>query len=202
MEILPLHQDGYVRRSIVSLLFAFYSGASSGSFVPPEAKYWDAELVLLNFNSAQKEKVLKAVSLIKKVISSPEFKARILNHTYRGKLGFIDGKGLSNEEIYGKILKGAETVGNRDENNRMNGEIELFTEASKTIGYTYPSTSRIWMNTKYFNTYTPVKVADNLMHEWMHKLGFGHAMEYSRSRNYSVPYAIGYLVEELAKNYP
>lgn len=201
MEILPLHQDGYVRRTFAVIFFAFFSGTSFGSVVPLSAKNWKADLVFLNFTSAQEEKVLKAVSIIKKVISSPEFKERILAHTYKGKRGFIDSNGFSNEEIYEKILSGAEKVGNKDENNTMDVEIELFTDSTKTIGYTYPSTPRIWMNTKYFNSYTPMKVADNLMHEWMHKLGFGHAIKYSRSRNYSVPYAIGYLVEELAKKY-
>jgi hypothetical protein len=83
----------------------------------------------------------------------------------------------------------------------MNVELELYHSPSKTIGYTFPDTNRIWMNTKYFNRYTPVKVADNLMHEWMHKLGFTHEMKYSERRNYSVPYAIGYLIEELAEKH-
>jgi hypothetical protein len=80
----------------------------------------------------------------------------------------------------------------------MDVELELYQNTSNTIGYTYPHTSRIWMNSKYFNKYTPVQVADNLFHEWLHKLGFDHAIKYTLRRNYSVPYAIGYLMEELA----
>lgn len=185
---------------IFSLLLFTACGDGHAS-VPPAAFDWDADLKFVNFEPAQELKVKKAVELIRKVISSAEFKERILNHKFEGKPGFVDSNGLTNEEIYAKILNGAEIMGNTRANKRMDVEIELYTDKTTTIGYTYPSTGRIWMNTKYFDKYTPVKVADNLMHEWMHKLGFTHAMKYSVSRNYSVPYAVGYLVEELAAKY-
>jgi hypothetical protein len=37
-----------------------------------------------------------------------------------------------------------------------------------------------------------------MMHEWLHKLGFGHSYYYSTSRNYSVPYGIGKIMMDLA----
>ena len=89
-------------------------------------------------------------------------------------------------------------MGNTTKNNTMDVELELYQQKTKTIGYTYPNTVRIWMNKKYFSRYTPVKVADNLMHEWMHKLGFTHEVIWSKDRDHSVPYAVGYIVEELA----
>lgn len=166
--------------------------------LPQQALSWNADLYLVNFNSAQEEKVRKAVELIKKVIRSSEFKTRVLNYEYRGKKIFVDNHGYSNEEIYQKILDGAEIMGNTTKNNTMDVELELYHQKTKTIGYTYPNTVRIWMNKKYFSKYTPIKVADNLMHEWMHKLGFTHEVIWSKDRDHSVPYAIGYLVEELA----
>lgn len=187
-----------MKRIYAFIFFGVLSGTVSGAIVPPAANNWKAELLFLNFNSSQEEKVRTAVGLIRKVISSSEFRERILSHSFEGKPGFVDSNGLTNQEIYEIILNGAEKVGSNETNHTMDVEIELYTDTTTTIGYTYPTSGRIWMNTKYFNTYTPVKVADNLMHEWMHKLGFTHAMKYSVSRNYSVPYAIGYLVEELA----
>jgi hypothetical protein len=188
-----------------SLLFLFLclvKNLRAAQDVPPEALTWGAELYMTNFNREQEEKVRKAVELIKKVISSPEFKHRVLAYTYKGKNAFIDNKNLTNEEVYRKILEGAEQIGNTTKNNTMDVELELYHQKTSTIGYTYPNTVRIWMNTKYFNKYTPKKVADNLMHEWMHKLGFTHATTWSKDRDHSVPYAIGYLVEELADNLP
>jgi len=163
---------------------------------------WNAEPYMVNFSPEQEEKVRKAVVIIKTIISSNEFKERVLNYSYNGSKKFYDNHGLSNEEIYQKILEGSEKMGNTAKNNTMDVELELYHQKTTTIGYTYPNTVRIWMNTKYFNKYTPVKVADNLMHEWMHKLGFTHATTWSKDRDHSVPYAIGYLIEELANKLP
>jgi hypothetical protein len=177
-------------RSIISALFCLIS-------FPSFAKVFDAQIKMVNFPQLQEAKVHKAIELIKKVVLSSEFKERVLSHTYEGKKSYVDNKGLTNEEIYQLIIDGPETL-RPEKNSQMDVELELYTNSSNTIGYTYPNTTRVWVNTKYFNTYTPVQIADNLFHEWLHKLGFDHAVKYSKSRNYSVPYAIGYLVEELA----
>lgn len=189
-------QDGTVGRTLAFFFFVFFLMSCGGARASIPA--WDADIRFVNFESHQEEKIQHAIALIRKVVASPEFRERILNHTYEGKKTFVDNRGLTNAEIYQKIADGAEIIGDTSKNQKMNVELELYHSKTKTIGYTYPNTTRIWMNTKYFNRYTPVKVADNLMHEWMHKLGFTHAMKYSVERNYSVPYAVGYLVEELA----
>jgi hypothetical protein len=170
------------------------------SKVPAAALTFDAEVNMTNFTKVQEAKIMVAVELIKKVIASEEFRQRVINHHYQGERKFKDNLGLTNEQIYQKILDGSEIM-NPGKNNRMDVELEVYTSSTTTIGYTYPHTSRIWMNTKYFNRYNPVQVADNLFHEWMHKLGFDHEVKYSKTRKYSVPYAIGYLVEELAAKY-
>lgn len=170
--------------------------------VHPLAFSWDADLYLVNFDNSQEQKVRKAVDLIKKVIVSKEFRDRVLNYEYNGEKKFVDNQGLSNEDIYNTIFEGAEKIGNKNKNNTMDVELELYHQKTNTIGYTYPNTARIWINTKYFSKYTPIKVADNLMHEWMHKLGFTHATTWSKERDHSVPYAIGYIIEEIAAQFP
>ena len=169
--------------------------------VPRLAHSWAADVYLVNFSPDEEAKVMKAVEIIKKVIASGEFKERVLNYQYNGKKQFFDNGGHTNEQVYEKILAGAEQMGNKSQNNVMDVELELYHQATSTIGYTYPNTVRIWMNKKYFDKYTPLNVADNLMHEWMHKIGFVHATTWSESRDHSVPYAIGYLIEELASQY-
>lgn len=191
-----------------SLLYFFFFFASSiktshsSEEVPPLALSWEADVYLANFNSQQEEKIKHAVAIIKKVIALKEFRDRILNFTYKGVNNFFDNEGMTNTEVYQKLLEGAERIGNTSKNNTLNVELELYHQSTNTIGYTYPNTARIWMNTKYFNKYTPVKVADNLMHEWMHKIGFTHAVRWSKDRDHSVPYAVGYLIEELAAKLP
>lgn len=183
--------------------FSFFVFLISSSFaaVPNGALYFGFNVKMINMSSTQRYKINSAMAKIKKVIASEEFRRRILNHTYNGRKTFVDSKGLTNVQIYNKLVAGAEKLYPYS-NNMMDMEIQLYTDNySSTIGYTYPNTTRIWMNTKYFNRYTSVDVSGNMIHEWLHKLGFTHTSYYTSYRRYSVPYAIGYLMAELARKY-
>lgn len=168
--------------------------------VPSLAETFDVNITFVNFTPEQEDKMLKAIEIIKKVVATDEFKSKVLSHTYNGSKTYVDNGGYSNAQIYQKILDGAERL-NNPKNNTMDVEVELYYEASSTVGYTYASSKRIWVNTKFFNTYTPASVAANLFHEWLHKVGFTHAVSYSTSRDYSVPYAIGRIIGSLGKQY-
>lgn len=165
--------------------------------IPPEALLFETNLKLVNFDSPQKDKVDKAADLVKRVISSQEFKDAVVNYTVNGVKTFRNNNGLTNLQIYDRIIIASEQVF-PGRNYTLDVELELYDENSTTIGYTFPTSSRIWMNTKYFNTFTPYKVADNLTHEWLHKLGFTHDAAATVDRPDSVPYAVGYLVRDLA----
>jgi hypothetical protein len=168
--------------------------------VPPEAQDFDINVSLTNFDANDEIKVRKAFDIIKKVVASKEFKTRVENFTYGGKKTFVDNDSFSNTDIYQKLLDGSEDlVPGMD--HQMDLDLELYYSSRSTVGYTYATGIRIWMNTKFFDAYTPCEVAGNVFHEWTHKLGFTHASSYSLSRDSSVPYAIGYLVEELGKKY-
>ncbi len=161
---------------------------------------FDIRTALFGFTPSQKKKLKSASQLIREIVRSDEFRERILNHEWRGKKRFADNDGLSNEEIYQKILRGPEMMTRLGDNNRMDLEIELYTDHdSITIGYTYPSIVRIYMNRKYYNKFRPYQVADNMMHEWLHKLGFSHAVKNTPERPFSVPYAVGYIVKAIAR---
>jgi hypothetical protein len=169
------------------------------SFMLPSFAF-DANIEMVNFDSKDQSKILKAIKVIKKVMSSSEFKKRILEHTFEGERKFLDNKGHSNEQILQIILEGAEEL-HPIKNGQMDIELELMESKSQTVGHTYPDTKRIWINRRYFNSFTTAEIANNLFHEWLHKLGYDHASHYSTERNFSVPYAIGTLVGELAKVY-
>lgn len=173
---------------------------SSMSPVPTTALTWDANVKFTNFTRTQENKVLDAVDLIKKVIASRTFKSRILNHTYKGKKTFINNRGLSNSQIYKKILESSEKL-NPGKNYTMDITLATYQTDANVIGYTLPNVNKVWMNTRYLNAFTPVQVSANLVHEWLHKLGFGHDYESTPSRPYSVPYAVGYIIRSLAAKY-
>jgi hypothetical protein len=166
--------------------------------IPNEAMLFDAKAGLINFDSKDTQKVDLAIEIIKKVIRTKEFKNRVLNFTYNGQKSFVENNGLTNEQVYQKLLEGSEVLdpGNDHE---MDLELELYFSRRSTVGYTYANTIKIWINTKFFDVYTPAEVAGNIFHEWTHKLGFGHSSRYSSSRAFTVPYALGYLIEELGK---
>lgn len=171
---------------------------SVDSPVPQAAYHFDVNLKLDNFNAQQEDKIFEAKELIKKVVASEEFKDAILNHKYKGKKTFVDNGGKSNAEIYIAILQGTETL--RPEiDNEMDLDLEIFSRPDDTVGYTYANDIRVWMNSKFLNRNSAAKVTTNMMHEWLHKLGFTHSQQSTASRPYSVPYAVGYLVAKLAK---
>lgn len=170
--------------------------------VPSDAFTFGFNVITHDMTNEREEKISQSVELLKVIFSSPEFRYRILNHDYKGEKFFAFNRGLSNRQIYQKILEGAETL-QPHENNAMDVEIALFTDMdSNVLGYTKTLTKKIHMNTKYFTeTTSPIQISAHLMHEWMHKLGFGHEKNHCENRKYSVPYAIGRIVKELAKEY-
>lgn len=168
--------------------------------VPSAALNFDVSVSMNNFNGNQQDKILTAAELIRKVVASDEFKNGILNHKYKGKKTFVDNGGLTNAQIYKAIIEGSEKL-NPGVDNQMDLNLTVYRENTMVVGYTYPNVFEIWMNSKFLNANTPAKVTTNMMHEWLHKMGFKHAAKKTANRKYSVPYAIGYLTARLAKKF-
>lgn len=149
--------------------------------------------------AARKTKYQRAICVTKKVVADSEFKSKILAYNYNGTRTFHDTT-KTPAEILEHIGRGNETLQPAIDN-ELDVEIEFYYAATSTVGYTYASSKRVWVNTKFFDTYTPSSVAANLVHEWLHKLGYKHAVNYSASRDHSVPYAIGSMVRSIGKKY-
>lgn len=169
-----------------------------GAGVPSKAGLFNASVSYTNFEAADIDKVQAALEFIQQIIRTSAFRERVLNHTYQGVKQFVDNNGLTNEQIYEKLLDGAETL-RPVIDHQMDLDLELYTNYStSTVGYTYANTIKIWMNRKYFDAYDPEEVARNVFHEWTHKLGFGHDSSATSRRPYSVPYALGSIMQDLA----
>ena len=146
---------------------------------------------IAGFSDAQLEKYKRAVALTEIILNSEKFYEELM------KLKFTSAKDKSNQEIYNMIMSGAETL-EPVEDNEVDVFINMYYKNNKVVGYTMPSTRETWVNSKFFEQYEPEEIGCNLVHEWMHKLGFDHV---SAKEHTSVPYAIGYLVERLIKEY-
>lgn len=165
--------------------------------LPNEAYTFDVNIKFINTTATQQAKFDKAIDLIQKVVATEEFRSKVLNHTYSGKKTFVDNGGYTNSEIYQKILDASERL-TPGKNNTMEMEVELYYANNSTVGYTYANSKRVWVNRKFFDGNTVGKVAANLFHEWLHKIGFTHAVSYSTSRDYSVPYAVGRMMTSVS----
>ncbi len=153
-----------------------------------------------SFNGTQVDKIHTAAGLIKKVVASEEFRNAIVNFRYNGKKAFVDNGGLSNVQIYKKIIEGSEAL-SPGVDNEMDLSLEVYTANTVVVGYTITNELKIWMNAKFLNANPSYKVTTNMVHEWLHKLGFHHAQKNNPSRPSSVPYAIGYMVARMARKY-
>jgi len=161
------------------------------------------EVQTRNFTYNDKLKLYKAIKILETVVNSPEFREEIYQHQYNGKTTFFENKGYSNEEIYQIFMSGAEVL-NPVNDKVMNFDLTMYRSKnpfSKVKGYTKPDTNRIWIHSKFYRleSWTPTDVAANMVHEWVHKIGFGHSYYFDSNRPYSVPYAIGGIVSKVAK---
>lgn len=158
-----------------------------------------------NFTNTDQVKVRKAEVILEHIMNSEEFKQRILNYTWKGKKTFNANNGLTNQEIYDHIMTGEEIL-MPDTHGVMNFDLTLYRSKnpwSKVKGYTTAKSMRIYMNKKFFRktSWTSIDVAANMAHEWVHKMGYGHAYKHNADRPFTVPYAIGSIVGELAKEF-
>jgi hypothetical protein len=168
------------------------------NFVSPQMS---VNYSLNKFDENETQKMEAAIAEVIKVFNSYEFKQKILEHLFNGEMQFHDNEGYTNSQIYDIILAADEEVLNDGPDGEVDLQLTLYYSSSSTVGYTYPSTLETWVNEKYFDKYDLSEVARNVAHEWMHKLGFTHDKYHNSSRPFSVPYAIGYMVEDMvAKN--
>src|SRR5690606_27743378 len=89
-----------------------------------------------SFSDVQEKKLADALERLELVINSEEFRQKVLDHIYNGKKTFANNDGLSNEQIYYKIMQGAETLApSIDE--EMDLDITMYYSNNSTVGYTY-----------------------------------------------------------------
>jgi len=174
--------------------------SSNHSYVHPDTVLSNPLFVkvmsLQGFYNDNLKKMEKAFEVLEKVVNSDEFKDRVVNFkNTKGERAFASNKGLSNEQIYEVFMEGRETL-RPNTPGEMNFDLRLYNRSwSRVIGYTTPDTNLININWKYFKNFGAHEVAANLAHEWTHKIGFDHS---SAAEHDSAPYAIGYIIEEMA----
>jgi hypothetical protein len=159
---------------------------------------------LRNFSrTSDRKKMERGFEILKKVMNSKRFQQLVYGFVFNGERTFHENNGMSNEEIYQYLMTGGEVL-KPEHDHTMDFDLSLYRSwnpFSKVKGYTLPDTMRIWIHKKFFRrkSWTAVDVAANLAHEWVHKMGFSHSYNYNPDRPFSVPYAIGGIVAQVAE---
>lgn len=149
--------------------------------------------------------LLRTLTKLQNTVNSDQFKDAVLGfsglhfdtykclYTLRRKR--MKRKTYTNEEILARILKGR-----RQEGGDTYMDLKL-TWKPGSGGRVVGSTSKDRTTTYYddFKSFSEERMAAHVMHEWMHVIGFHHSHGLCDPKRdcYSVPYAVGNLVELL-----
>tara|TARA_B100001971_G_scaffold215195_1_gene260333 strand:- start:163323 stop:163976 length:654 start_codon:yes stop_codon:yes gene_type:complete len=155
----------------------------------------------INFNRGSVyDTMMQAIELVELIVNSETFKEQVIGYmNTSGQRAFTRNEGLSNEEVYLRLMEGREVL-----DQETPGEMNLYIQQynrwwSKVIGYTKIGKSKwIWVNWKFYKNFDASEIAGNVVHEWIHLMGFYHD---SASDHDSVPYAVGYIARNLISEY-
>ncbi len=186
---------------ILTLIFSLPLWSSVNDVPTGHLKVVPGQIYGFKSHPTELANIKKSFAVIEAVINSEEFKAKVINYVgLDGKRAYSSNKGLTNEQIYSKLMEGNELLGGEQTLGEMNFDIERYNKWwSKVIGYTSPGVDNwIEVNGKFYANYQADSIAGNLTHEWIHLNGFYH--DSARDHD-SVPYAVGYIMENLATKF-
>ena len=106
-------------------------------------------------------------------------------------------KNKSNKEIYDHFMSGAETL-RPEKDNEADIDIDIFNPSfasRNTVGYTYKTVLKQWINRKFFWAMSIIGVEGNITHEWGHKLGFDHDYKATKRRPQSICYQLNKIIK-------
>lgn len=143
-------------------------------------------------NGAKSGEIQKLKSIIYNtltILNSKAFKVWMLDYNFGRK------HGKTNKEIYTMLLTGKDLFGIRDDD--VDLHLHIYSNyKSKYRGFTFSNRIDIYLNRKYF---VDEVIAGVICHEYFHNMGFTHSRYWTPWRKYTVPYAVGHIVERFYK---
>lgn len=119
------------------------------------------------------EKVQAAETRANQVIQSKCF------YDFMTKRGLVQTNGKTPEHVVLELR-----------NREMDVPVHYYFEASNVVGYRVPPNPDIYFNRYFHDNFGTCATASNAAHEWSHSIGYGHDVEATARRPYSVPYSI------------
>lgn len=159
------------------------------------------ERIIFPFGRAR-DRMMEAIEMVRVIVNSDTFKEMVIGHLdEHGYRTYTRNEGMNNEEIYNFLMEGREVL-DQDTPGEMNLYIKRYRPWwpwSKVIGYTKIGKSKyMYVNWRKYKFFDSVAMAGNIVHEWIHLMGFRH--DSARDHD-SVPYAVGFIIGELANRY-
>ncbi|RKR81358.1 hypothetical protein BDD43_1503 [Mucilaginibacter gracilis] len=155
------------------------------------------------FSAYELQKVEAAQQVLNNILNSDKFKERVLHfstnglyrfHYRKSFLGNWIDKPYSNSDVYRMLTQpdGAEA-------NAIDLKLEMLPGGDvEQLGYTNPDTQHIYTYRNWFNSLSLAGYTSHLAHEWCHQLGFNHESKPTEKNEYSVPFGIGKITENIA----
>jgi hypothetical protein len=162
---------------------------------------------------AQEIKFQRALQLLEQVLNSTQFQAKVLRYQRRdGTKGFANSKLwktgplLSNSDVL-QVIYGGDEKSIPQTHHEMN--LNLMVRSCRThqrvsswcrtvIGSTTPHTSKwITLNWKFYSRFEVAEMVENIVHEWLHLIGFLHG---EQNLHEEVPYVVGAIAGEVARD--
>lgn len=139
------------------------------------------------FTASDLEKIKRAEEIVYQVVNSDLYKEEFL------KANFTETKGKTNQEILNELLSGDCQF--TDADGVMDIKLVMYYKRySSVVGYFDGTPLTIFMNRKFFST--PLSIASNLWHEYIHIVGYSHYEVFETS----VPYLAGNTIFESVAN--
>lgn len=153
-----------------------------------------------NMSLSLEVKAIKSADMLLRFYASDFLKSRLLNldrKTLKGESKSSIVWKLTNEELYEHFMSGKE-----ESSDDVDYEADLTLSRyrkmwSKVIGYIIPMKPIIYVNAKFFDVMSVIKVACNMVHEWGHMMGLRHSGKYFRE---SLAYYLGTWANEFLHN--
>jgi hypothetical protein len=159
-------------------------------------------------------KIDLASVVAEQVLNDPEFKQSVLDFkwevSYRvgffrrkwvteSGTGFRMSEGLDAAGVWGKIEAGDEL-----QKGAVDGEVDIIINVDYPgkrgiLGWTMPSILNQHISGWFLEGAEVYEIVGNMIHEWMHKVGFDHEYRGNVLRPFTVPYAVGDIAERIAK---
>jgi hypothetical protein len=161
------------------------------------------------FTNEQKEIISTAIDYITKAVNHNDFKEKIISFKdNEANVAFLMNEDMSNERIYSYIMSGSDKF---DPTKDYDLDIEILpfksedikNDGGSTLGYVRGNKKPIYLNTDFMLSNAPVIIAGVIIHEYMHNLDFGHDSGIGPFKKridnyeYTVPYAIGFIITDI-----